>query len=64
MDKKIRFEGIYGVVEVKDGKVVKKVKLVNFRVLNREVIVYMWMKKRDNKIVICKVFDFMVCDGK
>lgn len=41
MDKKIRFEGIYGVVEVKDGKVVKKVKLVNFRVLNREVIVYM-----------------------
>lgn len=41
MEEDDRFEGIYGVVEVKDGKVVKKVKWNVEVFLNREVIVYM-----------------------
>ena len=64
MEKKIRFEGTYGVVEVKDGKAVKKAKAHNFRALNRELIAYMRMKKRDSKIAICKAFDCTVNEGR
>ena len=58
MEKKLRFKGTYGVVEVKDGKAVKKANSCGVISLNREVIAYMRMKKRDSKIAICKVFDF------
>lgn len=60
MEEDDRFEGIYGVVEVKDGKVVKKVKWNVEVFLNREAIVYMRMKGRDEDIVICKIFDCIV----
>ena len=64
MEKEIVFEGAFGVVEVKNGKVVKRAK-ENARIyLNREVIAYERMKERNNDIAICKFFDSVVHEGR
>lgn len=60
MEEDDRFEGTYGVVEVKDGKAVKKAKWNAEVFLNREAIAYMRMKGRDEDIAICKIFDCIV----
>ena len=63
MGEEIRFEGVYGVVKVKDGKAVKKAKPLGSWSLNREAIAYMRMKKRDSNIAICKVFKCTINEG-
>ena len=64
MEKEIVLEGNYGVVEVKNGKVVKKAKQDARIYLNREVIAYERMKERNNDIAICKFFDSVVHEGR
>jgi len=64
MEKEIVLEGGFGVVEVKNGKVVKKAEQDARIYLNREVIAYERMKERNNDIAICKFFESLVHEGR
>jgi len=64
MEKEIVLEGNYGVVEVKNGKVVKKPKQGGEIYLNREMIAYYRMKERKDDIAICKYLECLVCEGR
>jgi len=64
MEKEIVLEGSYGVVEVKNGKVVKRAKQGGEIYLNREMIAYYRMKERKDDIAICKYLECLVCEGR